>query len=431
MPDTLRIGIAGLGTVGAGVLQLLRRNRGIISARAGRPVEVTAVSSRRREADRGVDLSSCRWHDDARLLARDGGVDLVVETIGGESGIARALCEAALAAGKHLVTANKALIAAQGVELAKRAESTGKALMFEAAVAGGIPALKTLREGLAANRVARVGGVLNGTSNFILTRMEREGAGFGESLAEAQRLGYAEADPAFDIDGTDVAQKLSILAAIAFGCATDFPRMRVEGIESVTAEDIRFARELGCAIRLLGIAEMTAAGQARLSVRPCLIPTSSPLNVEGVLNAVAVEGDAAGCVVLQGAGAGAGPTASSVVADIVDIARGCYSYPFSVPANDLRTLPEAAPEDLEGRYFLRCAVTEAHDAAARIAAALDERGIAVASCIERPGTEKSAARQAAFTTGLTLERLVEDACAAAGALECAVRPPVFIRMENI
>ena len=252
MTRPLAIAVAGLGTVGAGVVKLLRANADIIAARAGRPIAITAVSARERNRDRGISLSGLRWYEDPVALAADPQVDVVVECIGGSEGPARALVQAAIAAGKHVVTANKALLAVHGAALAQASEARGVALAFEAAVAGGIPAIKTLREGLAANRIQRVAGILNGTCNYILTVMREQKREFAEVLAEAQKLGYAEADPFFDIDGIDAAHKLAILAALAFGRPVDFSAVHVEGIREVSALDIALAEELGYRIKLLG-----------------------------------------------------------------------------------------------------------------------------------------------------------------------------------
>ena len=322
MSAPLRIGLAGLGTVGAGVVRLVETHAAPLAARAGRPVEIVAVSARSRHRNRGVDLARYAWEDDPVVLARRGDVDLVVEVIGGEDGPAKATAEAAIAAGKHLVTANKAMLARHGQALAEAAEAAGVALRFEAAVAGGIPVVKALGEGLAGNAVTRLLGVMNGTCNYILTRMEAEGAPYSQVLGEAQRAGYAEADPAFDVGGIDAAQKLAILAAIAFGTRVDFEGITVEGIERVSLADIEHAKELGYRIKLLGVARTTPAGlEARM--QPCLVPARSPLGqLDGVTNMVVVEGDFVGRIVMSGPGAGAGPTASAIVADVIDVARG-------------------------------------------------------------------------------------------------------------
>src|ERR1700760_2799097 len=311
MTRPLSVAVAGLGTVGAGVLKLLRDNADVVTAHAGRPIAVTAVSARDRTRDRGVSLSGLRWYDDPVALAADPAIDVVVEVIGGSDGPARELVQAALTAGKPVVTANKAMLAVHGAALARQAEERGVPLAFEAAVAGGIPVIKALREGLAANRVLRIAGILNGTCNYILTQMRERGREFAEVLADAQKLGYAEADPSFDIDGVDAAHKLAILAALAFGRPVAFDAVHVEGIRNVSAVDIAFAGELNYRIKLLGIARRSDGGiEAR--VHPCMVPASAPIaRVDGVFNAVVAEGDFVGRVMLEGRGAGAGPTASA------------------------------------------------------------------------------------------------------------------------
>ncbi|MBM3573873.1 MAG: homoserine dehydrogenase, partial [Alphaproteobacteria bacterium] len=320
MTQPLKIAIAGLGTVGAGVLKLLAEHAELIAARCGRRLVVTAVSARDRKRDRGVDLTGVRWYQDAAALAADPEIEIVVELIGGAEGVARQLCEAALDAGKHVVTANKALLAHHGTALATLAEGKGRTLAFEASVAGGIPIVKSLREGLAANRLSRIYGILNGTCNYILTTMREQRREFAEVLAEAQKLGYAEADPSFDVDGTDAAHKLAILTSLAFGAAVDLNGVHIEGIRHVSSLDIDYADELGYRIKLLGIARRTEHGIEQ-RVHPCMVPKGTPIaHVEGVYNAVVAEGDYVGRVVHEGRGAGAGPTASAVVADLLDIA---------------------------------------------------------------------------------------------------------------
>ncbi len=307
MSEPLRLGIAGLGTVGSSVLKLLAGNGSPAASRAGRPIVVTAVSARDRTRDRGVDLSAAAFHADPVDVARDPNVDVVLELIGGASGAAEAVVRTALDLGKPVVTANKALLAKHGVELARLAEERGVALAFEAAVAGGIPVIKTLKESLAGNRISRVYGILNGTCNYILTRMERENLTFDVCLRDAQALGYAEADPTFDVEGYDTAHKLSILASLAFGTEIDADAIYVEGIRSITLADILAADELGYRIKLLGIARRTETGiEAR--VHPTMVPKSSAVaRTDGVLNAVALDGDAVGEIVLVGPGAGATP----------------------------------------------------------------------------------------------------------------------------
>lgn len=384
----LRIALAGLGTVGVGVLRLLEANRALVEARAGRPIMVTAVSAREAGRDRGVDLSDPAFVADMTALALRHDVDVVVEAVGGADGPALALAEAALGAGKGLVTANKAMIAHHGLRLAELAETTGAPLAFEAAVAGGIPVIKGLREGAAANSLDRITGILNGTSNYILSTMEATGADFAEVLAEAQAKGFAEADPAFDIDGVDAAHKLAILAAIGFGARVDFPAVSVSGIREVRAADIAQARALGFVIRLVGVADCAPGddGEARLlqRVRPCLVPTSHPLaHVTGATNAVVAEGNFAGRLLFQGAGAGAGPTASAIVADLIDITRGVAGVPFSVPAAALQPMGRADPGHRVGRDYIRFTVADRTGVLAEITAAMRDAGVSIESLIQR------------------------------------------------
>jgi homoserine dehydrogenase len=338
---TLRLGVAGLGTVGGGLLKLLAEQGEALTGRSGRKISVVAVAARDRRKDRGVDLSKVRWVDDPVALARDPEVDVVVELMGGSEDPAKALVEAALAARKPVVTANKALIAHHGVAIAKLSERHGTPLHFEASVAGGIPIIKALREGFAGNRVDSLYGILNGTCNYILTTMRETGRDFADVLAEAQKLGYAEADPGFDIDGIDTAHKLAILASVAFGVPVNIGAVHVDGIRNLSLDDIRFADELGYRIKLLAIARRTPHGLEQ-RVHPCMVPNNTPIaHVNGVFNAVVVEGSSVGRVMLEGRGAGAGPTASAVAADIVDIARGVSLPVFGVPTANLARLPAA------------------------------------------------------------------------------------------
>ncbi|MAG23920.1 MAG: homoserine dehydrogenase, partial [Rhodospirillaceae bacterium] len=339
MSDALNIAIAGLGTVGTGTLQLLDRQAGLLAERAGRPLRVVAVADLDTGRDRGVALEGIACFDDALKMVTESDTHVVVELIGGSDGIAREVCEAAMAKGRHVVTANKALLAHHGMELAAKAEIAGVALAYEAAVAGSIPIIKALREGLAGNRIARITGILNGTCNYILSAMRETGKEFDEVLAEAQALGYAEADPSFDVDGVDAAHKLALLTAVAYGCAVNFDDIYRDGIRHITSRDIACAEELGCRIKLLGITRRLdgeGKGSVEQRVHPCLIPAGAPLaHVEGVLNAVAVEGDFVGPTMLEGAGAGSLPTASAVVADIVDMARGLRIPAFGRPVAEL------------------------------------------------------------------------------------------------
>ncbi len=430
MSEALRVGVAGLGTVGAGVIAALDRHRDLLQRRCGRLIEVTAVSARDRARDRGIDLDGRRWHDDAVALANDDEVDVVAELIGGADGIALALANATFAAGKHLVTANKALLAHHGNALAEAAERAGVALNFEAAVAGGIPIIKALREGLAANRLSRVYGILNGTCNYILTAMERSGRDFAEVLAEAQELGYAEAEPDFDVDGIDTAHKLAILTAVAFATRIDFDGVHVEGVRHVRSEDIKFADELGYRIKLLGISRLLDGGVEQ-RVHPCMVRADAPIaQVDGVFNAVVAEGDFVDQTVFEGRGAGAGPTASAVVADLVDIARGTRSPPFSVPASRLEQLPSVPMERHVGPYYVRLTVLDRPGVIADISAALRDERVSVESLIQRgraPGEEVSVV----MTLHDCEEAAMQRALSQIAALATVTEPPVMIRIEHL
>ena len=425
---TLRVGIAGLGTVGAGVLRLLAENAELIARRAGRPIAAVAVSARDQARDRGVRLDGLRWHDDPVGLAGDAEADVVVEVIGGAHGPALALAEATLDRGRHLVTANKAMVAVHGARLARLAEQRGAALLFEAAVAGGIPAVKVIREGLAANRFGRVAGILNGTCNHILTIMRETGREFADVLGEAQSLGYAEADPASDIDGIDTAHKLAILAALAFDREVDFAAVHVEGIRRIGGLDIAFARELGFRIKLLGIARATADGiEAR--VHPAMVPEASPLaRVDGVYNAVVAEGDFAGRITLEGRGAGAGPTASAIVADLIDIARGQWGSPWGMPGAALGRGPMLPILAHHGAYYLRLVVLDRPGVIAEVAAALRDAGVSLKSMLQH-GRAPGEAVPVVLLTHETGEIAMREAAARIGALEVVVEPPLAVRIE--
>jgi homoserine dehydrogenase len=426
----LSVGIAGLGTVGAGVMTLLRDNAATVAARAGRPIAVTAVSARDRTRDRGVAIGGLRWYDDAVALAHDPNVDVVVETIGGSEGPAADLVRAALAAGKPVVTANKALLALHGAELAATAESKGVALAYEAAVAGGIPAIKALREGLAANDLTRVVGILNGTCNYILTQMRERGIEFAQALSEAQKLGYAEADPSFDVDGVDAAHKLAILAALAFARPVDFSAVHVEGIRGISALDIALAGELGYRIKLLGIARRTEAG-IETRVHPCMVPVAHPIaRVDGVFNAVVAEGDFCGRVVLEGRGAGAGPTASAVVADLIDIARGRTTPVWGVAQAALSHTPSVPMGRRVGAYYLRLMVVDRPGVIADVTATLRDNQISLESMLQR-GRAPGEAVPVVVTTHDCEEAQMRAALARIAALEAVLEPPALIRIEAL
>jgi homoserine dehydrogenase len=381
MSKPLKVALAGLGTVGGGVVRLLDANRDLIARRAGRVIEVVAVSARDRSKDRGFDLNRFTWSDDPAGLVEH--ADVVVELVGGSDGPALALARGTLAAGKGLVTANKAMLAHHGLELARAAEAAGVALKFEAAVAGGVPVIKGLRDGAAANEIARVYGILNGTCNFILSKMEVEGRDFAEVLSEAQALGFAEADPSFDIDGIDAAHKLSILASVAFGAEPAFGEVAATGIRHVIGADIAEAAALGYRVRLVGVAEAGPRGLLQ-RVHPHLVPLDHPLaHVTGSTNAVVAEGNYVGRLLFQGAGAGDGPTASAVVADLIDIARGEYGPPYAMPAASLTRMEPADAGDRRGRAYLRFSVVDRVGVLAEIAAAMRDAGVSIESLIQR------------------------------------------------
>ena len=421
----LRLGIAGLGTVGAGVIKLLDENAGLIARRAGRAIEVRAISARDRSRERGVDLSRFDWVDDATALPARDDVDVVVELVGGADGPALTLARASLEAKKPFVTANKAMLAHHGLLLAELAEISGTPLKFEAAVAGGIPVIKGLREGAAANALSRVYGILNGTCNYILTRMEKEGLEFADVLDDAQRLGFAEADPTFDIDGVDAAHKLSILASIAFGSRPDFAHVETTGIRDIGLADIRQAAALGFRIRLVGLAEIV--GDTLLQrVHPSLVPLGHPLGaVDGPLNAVVAEGNFVGQLLFMGRGAGEGPTASAVVADLIDIARGEAGPAFATPAMALAALSPAGNDSRAGRYCLRIRVADKPGVLADLTAALRDAGVSIESLIQQASGEGGTAL-VVMVTHETCESAVQQALAAMASLPAAAGAPLFM-----
>ncbi len=428
MPDPLRLGIAGLGTVGAAVVKILDEQAELLAARAGRPIVLRAVSARNRDKDRGIDLSRFDWEDDPAVLAGRDDIDVFVELMGGAEGAARAAAEAAIAAGRDVVTANTALLAHHGQALAEAAEAAGRVIRFEAAVAGGIPVIKALTEGLAGNRVTRVMGVMNGTCNYILTRMESAGLPYAEVFEEARALGYLEADPSLDVGGIDAGHKLSLLASIAFGTRVSFDAVELEGIERVSIDDIRRAADMGFRIKLLGVARMTGRGlEQRMS--PCLVPDDSPLGqLPGGTNMVVLEGDQVGQIVLRGPGAGAGPTASAVLADIVDLARGNRPPAFGRPARDLiRPVPAkvAAPAS----YYLRMRLLDKPGALAKIAAELGEAGISIDRMRQYGHAEESA--PVLIVTHRTTRDAIDVALAGFARTGVVVGAPVAIRIEQV
>jgi homoserine dehydrogenase len=434
----LRIGVAGLGNVGATLVRIIQKDGEELNRKLGRRIVVTAVCARSRSRDRGIDTTDLQWFDDPVALAKSDGIDLFVELIGGEDGPALAAVKAALEIGRPVVTANKALLARHGVVLARIAEETGAQLGFEAAVAGGIPVIKTLREGLGSARIARVYGIMNGTCNYILSRMGNEGISFAECLADAQKLGYAEADPTFDVGGFDTAHKLAILASLCFGCEIAPDQIFVEGITTISQADIKVAADLGYKIKLLGIAQRSADGIDQ-RVHPTLVPKSSAIaGVDGVLNAVALETDHVQELLLAGPGAGGPPTASSVLSDILDIARGTRVPPLGVPIDELIPYRPAPIRAHEGGYYIRLNAKDVPGAFAAIASRMGEAGISLESVIQRadlrvsdPAAEGIATRTVVLLTHSTLEQTVRDALAQIAGDGFTVGEPQLIRIEQL
>lgn len=430
MTAPLRIGIIGLGTVGAAAIETLSTQAALIEERCGRKIIIGGITARNKNKKRGGIIKKFRWFDDPLKLAADKNIDLVVEAVGGADGIARTAVEKALSGGKHVVTANKALIAHHGLTLAKLAEKNNAVLAFEAAVCGGIPIIKTLREGLAANRINRIAGILNGTCNYILTAMQEKQCGFAEALEQAQAKGYAEADPAFDIGGADAAHKLAILSALAYGTAPAPGSVYIEGIAGLTLADIEFAAEFGYVVKLLGIAALGEKGLL-MRVHPCLVPKISPLaTVPGALNAVAIEGDASGSVFLEGLGAGGAATASSIVADIIDIARGATYKPFTLAAGRLKSFKVADIGTLVCPYYLRLAVTDRPGVLAAVTGILKDERISLKSFLQH-SRQPGETVQVVMTTHETSEAAMRKAVASIAQLKTVKERPCMIRMENL
>ncbi len=428
MAAPLRLGIAGLGTVGIGVVKIIQRHADLIAARAGRPVIITAVCARDRSKNRDADLSGYAWETDAVALAQRADIDVFVEVMGGSEGAARASTEAALAAGKDVVTANKALLAHHGQALAEMAEAAGLAIRVEAAVAGGIPVIKALTEGLAGNQMRRVMGVMNGTCNYILTRMETAGLPYDHVFEEARQLGYLEADPNLDVGGIDAGHKLSLLAAIAFGTRVSFDDVQLEGIGQISIDDIRHAGDLGFRIKLLGVAQVSGRGLEQ-RMTPCLVPADSPLGqLQGGTNMVVLEGDAVGQIVLRGPGAGEGPTASAVMGDVIDLARGLRLPTFGRPAT---SLVEAVPAKVAAPapWYLRMTLLDKPGALAKIATALGEAGISI-DRMRQYGHEGGHAPVLIVTHKASRDD-ISHAISRFGATGVLVGEPVAIRIEEV
>ncbi len=428
MTTPLRLGIAGLGTVGVGIVRIIQKNSELLAARAGRPIEISAVSARSKDKDRGIDLSAYAWEDDPVALASRDDVDVFVEVMGGHDGPAKDATEAAISAGKDVVSANKALLAIHGQALAETAEAANRIIRFEAAVAGGIPVVKSLTEGLAANEITRVMGVMNGSCNYILTRMEDAGLTYQEVFDEANALGFLEADPELDVGGIDAGHKLALLSSIAFGTQVDFDAVELEGIGSVTIEDIRQAADMGYKIKLLGVAQMTGRGlEQRMS--PCLVPDTSPLGqLQGGTNMVVLEGDAVTQVVLRGPGAGEGPTASAVMGDVMDIARGLRISTFGQPATSLRKA-RAARAAVPAPYYLRMQLVDKPGALAKVAHALGEAGISI-DRMRQYGHEDTNA-PVLIVTHKTTRSALDEALASFKSTGVVTTDPVAIRIEAV
>ena len=436
MAAALRVGVAGLGNVGAALVAQMARQRGDLAVRCGRAIDATAVCARARGKDRGIDLKKLRWFSDPVALARADEIDVFVELIGGAGGPAKAAVEAALKAGKSVVTANKALLAAHGVKLAALAEEKGVALNFEASAAAAIPIVKTLREGLAGNRINRLYGILNGTCNYILTKMEQEQMPFTACLAEAQRLGYAEADPTFDIEGHDTAQKLAILASLAFGTKVDESAIYVEGISSITPADLASAEELGYRVKLLGVALRTPKGIEQ-RVHPTMVRKDAAIaQVMGVTNAVTVDAEGLNPLTLVGPGAGGAATASAVLSDIADIARGVRVAPFGRPSARLTPVRKAPMQRHEGGYYIRLLARDKPGTAATIAKRLAQQNISLKSIMQRhdqgqPAPNgKGRAVPVILITYATSEDAVRKALAAVGRDRVISGRPQVIRIEK-
>lgn len=428
MSQPLRLGIAGLGTVGIGVLRIIRQHGALLRQRTGRNIEIVAVSAKSKDKNRGISIAQYDWEDDPVKLAKRDDIDVFVELIGGDEGPAKDAVEAALHANKDVVTANKALLAIHGQFLAEAAENAGRALRYEAAVAGGIPVIKALSEGLKGNEISRVMGVMNGSCNYILTRMEDAGLSYEEVFAEADGLGYLEADPQLDVGGIDAAHKLALLSALAFGTKVDFGGIALEGIERVSIDDIRAAADMGYKIKLLGVTQKTARGLEQ-RMQPCLVPQSSPLGqLDGGTNMVVLEGDAVGQIVLRGPGAGEGPTASAVMADVCDIARGVKGPVFGIPARDLVGVPSASAT-LPAAYYLRMTLHDKPGALAKIAAHLGDAGVSIDRMRQYGHSDTSA--PVLIVTHKTTPDAISAALSSMRDTTVLMGEPVALRIEEV
>lgn len=430
MEKPLNIAIAGLGTIGGGTLKIIQENAALLAQRSGREIHLAAVLERDKDKAKIFNLKGVKWASSPAELVKMPEIDVIVELIGGAEGAARTLVESALMAGKHVVTANKALIAHHGVQLAKLAEKSCKVLAYEAAVAGGVPVIKALREGLVANRFRKIAGIMNGTCNFILSSMWNEHKDFDVALKEAQGIGYAEANPSFDVDGIDTAHKLAIITSLAYGCQVNIEAVHVEGIRSITVTDMEFADQLGYVIKLLGITEHTEDGIMQ-RVHPCMVGKHSVLGrVNDVYNGVVIEGSSVGRITMEGRGAGEGPTASSVVGDIVDIARGAHYKPFTIPVAGLKKGDFTSINKLHASYYVRLAVVDRPGVLAAITGIFRDEGISMCSFIQhsrKPGETV----QVVITTHETVELFMRNALKSIAVLDSVIEPPHMIRIESL
>lgn len=429
MSSPLRLGIAGLGTVGIGVVKIIQKHADLLAKRSGRGIDITAVSARDQRKNRDADLSAYRWETDPMAVATADDVDVYVELIGGDAGIARDSIEAALRHGKDVVTANKALLAMHGHELAQLAESLGRVIRFEAAVAGGIPVIKTMTESLAGNDITRVMGVMNGTCNYILTRMESAGLPYEAVFEEARQLGYLEADPNLDVGGIDAGHKLAILSSIAFGTQVNFDAVEIEGIERISIDDINRASDMGYRIKLLGVAQMTPRGLEQ-RMTPCLVPADSPLGqLAGGTNMVVLEGDSVGQIVLRGAGAGEGPTASAVMSDVIEVARGVRLSVFGQPASELKATHPARTA-VPAAYYMRLELQDKPGALAKVAFVLGEAGISI-DRMRQYGEASRSSVPVLVVTHKTTPEAIDFAIKSLPKTGVLVSDPVELRIEEV
>ena len=430
MSDPLRIAIAGLGNVGSGTVQLIIQNGDLLSKRTGRAIKISSISARDKNKDRGFSAADMNWFDDPVTMARDSNADVVVELIGCEGGIAKEVCEEALKSGKHLVTANKALLAVNGESLVSLAESNNLILNYEAAVAGGVPIVKAIREGLAGNNIKRIYGILNGTCNYILTEMRTQRLAFNDVLLEAQKLGYAEAEPSMDVDGIDTSQKLSLLSSLAFGTKINFLGVYTEGIRRISLLDIDYAEELGFRIKLLGSAQRIGEGIEQ-RVYPCMVDQRFPIaHVDGAYNAVVAIGDFVQNTMFQGLGAGAGPTASAGVADLIDISHNRRAPIFGVTSKSLISTPEIEIGEHRGPYYVRLMVADRPGVIADITAAFRDEKVSIESMIQRSRSTTEAVPVILILHDCK-ESEMQKALSKISTLNTVIEKPTMIRIETL